>query len=150
MLGYDCFLLQTSALANCRLPLTVCGHSDGDAFLEATILALVSGHLVDGASFLVLTSVGWPEVFLNCPPEEALDVKRRHTCSRVRPSVRRLVCYLTTLAGDAAIVIARRFVPAHHAQLVFVQVTRDVPWERRKESSNHPNGNRKFPPTFPM
>ena len=41
--------------------------------------------------------------------------------------------YLAALTGDTAVVVAGGFVPTHDAQLVFVQVTRDVPWQRHKE-----------------
>lgn len=74
------------------------GHSHCDALLEAAFLALVAGHFVDDALPLVLTGVGRVEVLLDRPPEETL----------------------ATLAGDAAIVVARGFVPAHDAQLILV------------------------------
>lgn len=56
--------------------LTVGSHSYRYALLEATFLALVSGHLVDDTLPLVLAGVGWVEVFLNRPPEEPLQRNR--------------------------------------------------------------------------
>ena len=59
------------------LILTVGRHSHSDALLEATFLALVSGHFVDDAFPFVLTSVGWVEVLLDGSPEETLESRRR-------------------------------------------------------------------------
>lgn len=53
--------------------LTVGCHSHRNALLEATFLALVSGHFVDDTLPLVLTSIGWVEILLDCPPEETLE-----------------------------------------------------------------------------
>lgn len=39
--------------------------------------------------------------------------------------------YLATFTGDAAIVVARGFVPAHYTQLILVQVTRYVPYTEK-------------------
>lgn len=47
--------------------------------------------------------------------------------------------YLAAFAGDAAIVVACGFVPAHYTQFIFVQVTWDVPWQRH--TGNTPNMN---------
>lgn len=47
---------------------------------------------------------------------------------------------LATLAGDAAVVVASRLVPAHHARLVFLQVAGDVPWNRDTKSYRRGGG----------
>lgn len=41
--------------------------------------------------------------------------------------------YLAALTGDAAVVIPGRLVPTHDTLLVFVQVTRDIPWGGREQ-----------------
>lgn len=40
--------------------------------------------------------------------------------------------YLAALTSDTAVVITGRLVPTHDTLLVFVQVTRDIPWEGGK------------------
>lgn len=40
--------------------------------------------------------------------------------------------YLTALAGDAAVVIAGRFVPTHHTWLILLQIAGDVPYHTQK------------------
>lgn len=42
--------------------------------------------------------------------------------------------YLAALTSDAAVVITGCLVPTHDTLLVFVQVTRDIPWERGREA----------------
>lgn len=42
--------------------------------------------------------------------------------------------YLAALTSDAAVVITSCLVPTHDTLLVFVQVTRDIPWEGGKEA----------------
>lgn len=37
--------------------------------------------------------------------------------------------YLAALTSDTAVVITGGLVPTHDTLLVFVQVTRDIPWE---------------------
>lgn len=91
-------------------------------------MALVPGHLVDDAPPLVLAGVGGVQVLLDGSPEEALQRKRVQSaprCATPTPATR--PAYLTALTGDAAVVVARGFVPAHHAQLVLVQVAGYVP-----------------------
>ena len=61
----------------------------------------------------------------------AQDTKHRGT-----PSAWKGACYLAALTGDAAVVVAGGFVPAHDAQLVFVEVTRDVPWGHKEEQAS--------------
>lgn len=58
--------------------LTVGCHSHRNALLEATFLALVSGHFVDDTFALVLTSIGWVEILLDCPSEETLESRWSH------------------------------------------------------------------------
>lgn len=41
--------------------------------------------------------------------------------------------YLAALTSDAAVVITGCLVPTHDTLLVFVQVTRDIPWAGRRE-----------------
>lgn len=41
--------------------------------------------------------------------------------------------YLAALTSDAAVVITSCLVPTHDTLLVFVQVTRDIPWEGGRE-----------------
>lgn len=65
-----------SAQRKIRVKLTVGGHSHRDALLEAAFLALVPGHFINHALALVLAGVGWVEVLLDGPSEEALQ--RRH------------------------------------------------------------------------
>lgn len=43
--------------------------------------------------------------------------------------------YLAALTSDTAVVITSGLVPAHHTLLVFVQVTRDIPWEGKRAES---------------
>lgn len=42
--------------------------------------------------------------------------------------------YLAALTSDAAVVITGCLVPTHDTLLVFVQVTRDIPWEGGREA----------------
>ena len=64
--------------------------------------------------------------------------------------------YLAALTSDAAIVITGCLVPTHDTLLVFVQVTRDIPWEGGREAGRHGLGPQQrgsytsfIPPTFP-
>lgn len=41
--------------------------------------------------------------------------------------------YLAALTSDTAVVITGGLVPTHDTLLVFVQVTRDIPWEGERE-----------------
>ncbi len=52
--------------------LTVCGHADSDAFLEATFLALVARDFVNGALGLILARVCRVQVLLNCASKKTL------------------------------------------------------------------------------
>lgn len=101
--------------------LTVGCHSHCNALLEATFLALVSGHFVNDAFSLILTSVGWVEVLLDCPPEETLGSRQAHAQERLEETaqnqlrqIKTRLRYLATFTGNAAIVIACGFVPAHY------------------------------------
>lgn len=53
--------------------LTVHGHANCSALLEAAQLTLVAGDLVDDAAAIVLTGVGRVEILLYGPTEESLD-----------------------------------------------------------------------------
>ena len=63
--------------------------------------------------------------------------------------------YLAALASDAAVVITGCLVPTYDTLLVFVQVTRDIPWEGGREAGRHGLGPQQrgfetlHPPTFP-
>lgn len=65
--------------------------------------------------------------------------------------------YLAALTSDAAVVITSCLVPTHDTLLVFVQVTRDIPWEGGREAGRQawlgPPAKRLLyflhPPTFP-
>ena len=106
------------------IKLTVGRHSHHNALLEATFLALVPGHFVDDTFPLVLAGIGRVEILLDRPPEETLE-KQKVRCSgrfsngdectklRLRFTETRSR-YLTTFTGDAAIVVACGFVPAHY------------------------------------
>lgn len=98
-----------------RVKLTVGGHSHRDALLEAAFLALVPGHFINHALALVLARVGWVEVLLDGPSEEPLQ--RRHRVEKrlcgADGSVSGRCLYLAAFAGNAAIVVAGGFVPAH-------------------------------------
>lgn len=85
-------IMQTLILKKCLFgglhSLTVGGHSHRDALLEATFLALVSGHFVNDTFSLVLTGVGRVEIFLDGPPEETLRINVTPTqkCYRTNKS----------------------------------------------------------------
>lgn len=70
--------------------LTIHGHAQGDALLEAAQLALVAGDLVDDAAAIVLTGVRGVEVLLDGAPEESLTetVRRIKSVFRGRESDR--------------------------------------------------------------
>lgn len=62
-----------------RARLTVHGHADGDALLEAAQLTLVAGDLVDDAAAIVFAGVGRMEVLLYGPTEETLCEEKTRT-----------------------------------------------------------------------
>lgn len=62
--------------------------------------------------------------------------------------------YLAALTSDAAVVITGCLVPTHDTLLVFVQVTRDIPWAGRREAGMAWTPAERLlhflhPPTFP-
>lgn len=48
--------------------------------------------------------------------------------------------YLAALTRDAAVVVAGRFIPAHHTWLILFQVAGDVPWNRDTKSYRRGGG----------
>ena len=73
------------------------------------------------------------QVLLDGPTEKALGWGRgghgeTPWSRRTPPPPQPTNPHLAALAGDAAVVVAGGFVPAHHALFIFVQVARDVPW----------------------
>lgn len=62
--------LATEALGGCPLGLTISGHAQGQALLQAAVLASVTARAVNGA--VLLTGAGVGHVALLAPAEEAL------------------------------------------------------------------------------
>ena len=62
--------LATEALGGCPPGLTISGHAQGQALLQAAVLASVAARAVDGAVLLARAGVG--HVALLAPAEEAL------------------------------------------------------------------------------
>lgn len=97
--------------------LTVGGHPHGDALVEATFLTLVPGHFVNHTLAVVLAGVGWVEVLLDGPSEEALRGRQRgeEGLEGLEGLEGRGGAYLAAFAGDAAVVVAGGLVPTHDA-----------------------------------
>ena len=59
-------------LPDCQMVLTIPAHAGGDAFLEATVLAPVPVHSLNGA-LLVLRAWSVLDLLLDRPPKESLQ-----------------------------------------------------------------------------
>ena len=72
ILSFFVTLYWVVRLSDCQMVLTIPAHAGGDAFLEATVLAPVPVHSLDGA-LLVLRAWSVLDLLLDRPPKESLQ-----------------------------------------------------------------------------